>query len=401
MFIRFCCILFFFSNGLFNQVKAETDCDETLQKRSWKTTIYYQTSSDRKSGSENMRLKEALVKAKKNLKYVTGIKIVGHASKPGSEEANMFFSQKRAKNLEASFKSLGVGEKFFNTSWRGELDPLIDSETPEANAKNQRAEVIFSYAKSAFENCVNEKKQSMKKRTPIVVKEEVVKRPKEEKVASAFKAKFSFYGELSMFNNELSTEVGGVTGVDEVVSDVTVSGELGAYVQTAPRWSFGLFLGIRPLQHSVNLDIHVEEDHKDISYRAGAAAVFHMTPWWSHEVLVMLDQLAHLEGMPSQVRLGNSRWEFGVDSVARLEYRSHFRIFETQFFDGVLTPFFAVMTDGDLVFDTPLSAGGQFYLHTLKSKKLSFFGRYFQNLFSFRNSRKKQEILELGVRYQF
>ncbi|XOV79475.1 MAG: OmpA family protein [Aestuariibacter sp.] len=73
------------------------------------------------------------------------IKIIGHTSKPGTDEYNQGLSERRAKSLQAILlDKYGYSGNQIITEGRGETDLAVQGDTETAHSKNRRLEVKLS-----------------------------------------------------------------------------------------------------------------------------------------------------------------------------------------------------------------------------------------------------------------
>ncbi len=69
------------------------------------------------------------------------IELIGHTDDVADDDYNMTLSKKRVKSVQRYLVKKGISKSRIKISWKGESEPLINSKTSEARAKNRRVEL--------------------------------------------------------------------------------------------------------------------------------------------------------------------------------------------------------------------------------------------------------------------
>ncbi len=71
----------------------------------------------------------------------TKFEIIGHADSTGAADYNQGLSERRANAVALYLVKKGISPKRFETSGRGEMDPVASNKTREGRAKNRRVDL--------------------------------------------------------------------------------------------------------------------------------------------------------------------------------------------------------------------------------------------------------------------
>lgn len=71
------------------------------------------------------------------------IRVDGHTDATGTENYNVWLSDKRAASVKKFLEDNGVAESRISTKGLGPSKPIADNKTPEGRQKNRRVEVII------------------------------------------------------------------------------------------------------------------------------------------------------------------------------------------------------------------------------------------------------------------
>lgn len=74
---------------------------------------------------------------------ISRIDVTGHADRSGSDTYNLGLSQRRADAVAAEFARLGVSRDAIAVAWKGEREPLVQTEDGVREPQNRRVEIIF------------------------------------------------------------------------------------------------------------------------------------------------------------------------------------------------------------------------------------------------------------------
>jgi OOP family OmpA-OmpF porin len=88
----------------------------------------------------NVELKAVAETLAAQSELIQKINIVGHASLVGAEDVNLKISKERALSVKNILVAEGITSKIIHTDAKGESEPLINSESEEANTANRRVE---------------------------------------------------------------------------------------------------------------------------------------------------------------------------------------------------------------------------------------------------------------------
>lgn len=91
------------------------------------------------------KAKVELTKLSKLMKEDKGkkIRVDGHTDATGTEEYNVWLSDKRAASVKKFLEDAGVAGARISTKGLGPTKPVADNKTPEGRQKNRRVEVII------------------------------------------------------------------------------------------------------------------------------------------------------------------------------------------------------------------------------------------------------------------
>lgn len=74
---------------------------------------------------------------------LTGIDTVGHADRSGTTRYNLALSQRRAEAVQTELVRLGAPKTEFRSQWRGELEPLVQTDDGTREPQNRRVEILL------------------------------------------------------------------------------------------------------------------------------------------------------------------------------------------------------------------------------------------------------------------
>lgn len=91
------------------------------------------------------KAKVELAKLSKILKEDTSkkIRVDGHTDATGTEEYNVWLSDKRAASVKKYLEENGISASRIATKGHGPSKPVADNKTPEGRQKNRRVEVVI------------------------------------------------------------------------------------------------------------------------------------------------------------------------------------------------------------------------------------------------------------------
>lgn len=130
-------------DGLKN-VKAEfKDAVETVEgiKFTLSSDLLFPTNSSYLSEKAKGELNK-LAKLLKQEK-AKNIRVDGYTDATGTEQYNIWLSDKRAASVKKYLEDAGIGASRITTKGFGPANPVADNKTPEGRQKNRRVEVII------------------------------------------------------------------------------------------------------------------------------------------------------------------------------------------------------------------------------------------------------------------
>lgn len=103
--------------------------------------ILFDVNSDKIKPESYGTLKE-IAKVLQDNKDVR-VKIVGHTDSDGSNESNLDLSKRRSASVKNALTTeFGIEAARMETDGKGEMEPVVDNNTPEGKANNRRVEFI-------------------------------------------------------------------------------------------------------------------------------------------------------------------------------------------------------------------------------------------------------------------
>jgi outer membrane protein OmpA-like peptidoglycan-associated protein len=148
----FICLFFAFTVCGCSTAKKEQpklSLKQTIKETGYRVTVYFDVSSS----DLTLLSKDALMRAAK-LQGVseTNAYLTGYADKTGDSEKNLILSKARVENAKDFIVSLGVKENNIHIDFKGDENPVDDTDTPEAYSKNRRVEVLLTAAGALASN---------------------------------------------------------------------------------------------------------------------------------------------------------------------------------------------------------------------------------------------------------
>ena len=98
------------------------------------------TAQNTKDAVAHIELKAVAETLATKMGSIQKITIIGHTSLVGSNDSNMWLSRKRATAVKNILVAQGIPSRIIHTDAKGESEPLINSESEEANTANRRVE---------------------------------------------------------------------------------------------------------------------------------------------------------------------------------------------------------------------------------------------------------------------
>lgn len=86
-------------------------------------------------------LRNAAENAKKG--GISRIEATGHADKSGTQSYNLKLSERRAMAVQAQMAKLGIPANQLALDWKGELEPLVQTDDGVREPQNRRVEIVF------------------------------------------------------------------------------------------------------------------------------------------------------------------------------------------------------------------------------------------------------------------
>jgi outer membrane protein OmpA-like peptidoglycan-associated protein len=74
---------------------------------------------------------------------IAHLEVTGHADRSGSDEYNLALSKRRAEAVRAEFERLGVPADQIGVLWKGESQPLVQTDDGVREPKNRRVEIVY------------------------------------------------------------------------------------------------------------------------------------------------------------------------------------------------------------------------------------------------------------------
>lgn len=71
------------------------------------------------------------------------IRAIGHADRSGAEDYNASLSRRRAEEVMKALIRLGIPENHIEIDWRGEREPVVETEDGVRHPDNRRVEIVF------------------------------------------------------------------------------------------------------------------------------------------------------------------------------------------------------------------------------------------------------------------
>jgi len=86
-------------------------------------------------------LRSAAENAKKG--GISRIQATGHADRSGTQKYNLALSERRARAVQAELSKMGIGSDQVAVDWKGELEPLVQTDDGVREPQNRRVEIVF------------------------------------------------------------------------------------------------------------------------------------------------------------------------------------------------------------------------------------------------------------------
>lgn len=86
-------------------------------------------------------LRSAAENAKKG--GISRIQATGHADRSGTQKYNLALSERRARAVQAELTKMGIGSDQVAVDWKGELEPLVQTDDGVREPQNRRVEIVF------------------------------------------------------------------------------------------------------------------------------------------------------------------------------------------------------------------------------------------------------------------